>query len=36
MIIIHDSKMSETQYYPKAIMYSAYDMPHKLCNISGN
>ena len=28
--------MSKTEYDLKAIMYSAYDKPHKLCNISGN
>ena len=30
------SKMSKTEYNLKAIMYSAYDTPHKLRNISGN
>ena len=28
--------MSKTEYDLKAIMYSAYDTLHKLCNISGN
>ena len=28
--------MSKTEYGLKAIMYSAYDTPHKLCNISVN
>ena len=27
--------MSKTEYDLKTIMYSAYDTPHKLCNISG-
>ena len=35
MMIIEGSKMSKTEYDHKAIMYSAYDVPHKLCNISG-
>ena len=30
------SKMSQTEYDPKAIMYSAYDIPNKLYNISRN
>ena len=30
------SDMSQTEYNLKAIMYSAYDTPHKLYNISGN
>ena len=29
-------EMSKTEYDLKATMYSAYDTPHKLCNISGN
>ena len=29
-------KMSKTEYDLKAIMYSAYDTPHKLYDISGN
>ena len=36
MMIMEGSKMSTTEYDLKAIMYSAYDTPHKLCNISGN
>ena len=36
MMIMEDSKMSKIEYDFKAIMYSAYDTPHKLCNISGN
>ena len=36
MMIIEDSKMSKIEYDLKAIMYSTYDIPHKLCNISGN
>ena len=36
MMIMEDSKMSKIEYGLKAIMYSAYDTPHKLCNISGN
>ena len=30
------SRMSQTEYNLKAIMYSAYDTPHKLYNIRGN
>ena len=26
-------KVSKTDYDPKTMMYSAYDTPHKLCNI---
>ena len=36
MMIMEGSKMSQTEYNLKAIMYSAYDTPHKLYNISGN
>ena len=36
MMIMEDSKMSKIEYDLKTIMYSAYDTPHKLCNISGN
>ena len=36
MMIMEDSEMSKTEYDLKAIMYSAYDTPRKLCNISGN
>ena len=36
MMIMVDSKMSKTEYDLKAIMYPAYDKPHKLCNIRGN
>ena len=35
MMIIIGSKMSKTEYDLKAIMYPAYDTPHKLCNIRG-
>ena len=35
MIIMVGSKMSKTEYDLKAIMYPAYDTPHKLCNIRG-
>ena len=39
-VVLHNddngSKMSKTEYDLKAIMYSAYDKPHKLCNISEN
>ena len=31
-----DSKMYKIEYDLKAIINSAYDTPHKLCNISGN
>ena len=30
------SKMSKTEYDLKAIIYSAYDTPHKLCDINEN
>ena len=30
MMIMEGSKMSKTEYDLKAIMYSAYDKPHKL------
>ena len=30
MMIMEDSKMYKTEYDLKAIMYSAYDTPHKL------
>ena len=37
MMIIEGSKMSKTEYDLKAIiMYSAYDTPNKLRNISWN
>ena len=36
MMIMEGSKMSKTEYDLKAIMYSAYDTPNKLCNINGN
>ena len=36
MMIMEGSKMSKTEYDLKAIMYSAYDTPHKLYNISVN
>ena len=36
MMIMDDSKMSKIEYDFKAIMYSVYDIPHRLCNISGN
>ena len=36
MMIMEDSKMSKIDYDLKAKMYSAYDTPDKLCNISGN
>ena len=36
MMIMEGSKMSKTEYDLKAIMYSAYDTLHKLCNLSEN
>ena len=36
MMIMEGSKMSQTEYDRKATMYSAYDKPHKLYNVSGN
>ena len=36
MMIMVDSKISKTEYRLKAIMYPAYDTPHKLSNIKGN
>ena len=36
LMIMVGSKMSKTEYDLKAIMYPAYDTPHKLCNIRGN
>ena len=30
------NKMSKTEYDLKAIMYPAYDTPHKLCKLRGN
>ena len=36
LMIIVGSKMYKTEYDLKAIMYPAYDTPHKLCNIRGN
>ena len=35
MMIMVGSKMSKTEYNLKAMMYPAYDTPHKLCNIRG-
>ena len=36
MMIMEGSNTSKKISDLKAIMYSAYDKPHKLCNISGN
>ena len=36
MMIMEGSNMAKTEYDLKAIVYSAYDKPHKLRNISGN
>ena len=36
MTMMEDSKMCKIEYDRKAIMYSIYDIPHKLCNIFGN
>ena len=36
MVIMVGSKMLKTEYDVKAIMYPAYDILHKLCNIKGN
>ena len=36
MMIMEGSNVSKTEYDLKAIMYSAYDKPHKLCNTSEN
>ena len=36
VIMVGSSKMSQTEYDIKAIMYPAYDTPHKLCNLRGN
>ena len=36
MMLMVGSKMYKTEYDLKAIMYPAYDKPHKLCNIRGN
>ena len=36
MMLMRGSKMSKTEYDLKVIMYPAYDIPHKLCNIRGN
>ena len=36
MMIMGGSKMFKTEYDFKAIIYPAYDTPHKLCNIRGN
>ena len=33
---MEDSKVYKIENDLKAIMYSAYDTPHKLCNIRGN
>ena len=35
MMIMEDSKMYKIEYL-KGMINSAYDTPHKLCNISGN
>ena len=35
MMIMEGSKMFKTEYDLKAMMYPAYDTPHKLCNIRG-
>ena len=35
MMIMEDSKMSKIEYGLKGIIYSVYDIPHNLCNISG-
>ena len=35
MMIMEGNKMTQTEYL-KAIMYSAYEIPHKLYTISGN
>ena len=34
--LLQQNKMFKTEYDLKAIMYPAYDTPHKLCNIRGN
>ena len=36
MMIMEDSKLSKIEYDLKTIMYSVYDIPHRLCNISGS
>ena len=36
MMIMEGRKMFKTEYDLKAIMYSAYNAPHKVHNISGN
>ena len=36
MMIMGGSKMSKREYDLKAIMYPAYDTPHKLCNTRGD
>ena len=36
MMIMVGSKMFKAEYDLKAIMYPAYDTPHKLCNIRGD
>ena len=33
MMIMEGSKLSKAEYDLKAMMYSAYDTPHELCNI---
>ena len=35
-MIMEGSNMSKPEYDFKAIMYSDYDKPHELCNISEN
>ena len=35
MMVMDGSKMSKPEYDVKAIMYSAYDTPHKLYNMRG-
>ena len=35
IMIMVGSKMSKTEYDLKAMMYPAYDTPHKQCNIKG-
>ena len=36
MMTMEGGKMSKTQYDLNAMMYSASDTAHKLCNMSGN
>ena len=35
-MMIMEGSMSKTEYDLKAMMYSSYDKPHKLCNVSGS